>query len=127
LIPDTLAYRLYFIAVTSLPTTPANLQQAQLKSAGLPPVDIQAATKVLADFRTAYDSLSNSYNQAVQASDTTGVQPDANLFAAQRDTLVANARAALQKALSPSGMQKFDAYVQGEKTRMKTSGATTMN
>lgn len=127
MIPDTLAYRLYFLAVTSLPTAPANLQQAQLKFAGLTGDDIPSAIKVLTDFRTAYDGLSNNYNQAVQANDTTGVQPNANFFASQRDALVLNARAALQKALSPDGMQKFDAHVQGEKTRMKTSGSTAMN
>jgi hypothetical protein len=123
LIPDTLAYRLYFLAVTSLP--PA-VGQAQLHSAiprsSASATDLQAATTAIVAFRTAYDSLSNNYNQQIQA----GSNPDQNFFASQRDALVANTRAALQKTLSASGMQNFDAHVQSEKTKMKTSGAMTM-
>jgi hypothetical protein len=121
LIPDTLAYRLYFLAVTSLPPS---VGQAQLHSAipSATATDLQAATTAIVAFRTAYDSLSNNYNQQVQASSN----PDQNFFASQRDALVANTRAALQKTLSAGGMQKFDAHVQAEKKRMKTSGAMTM-
>ena len=119
LIPDALAYRLYFLAVTSLPPT---IRQDQLTyGAGVFQTNLQAATTAIVAFRTAYDSLSNSYNQQVQA----GSNPNPNFFASQRDALVANARAALQKILSPTEMQSFDAHVQGEKTKMKTSGVTT--
>lgn len=118
LIPDTLAYRLYFLAVTSLPPDIGRYAMPLATA-----TDLQAATTAIVAFRTAYDSLSNNYNQQVQA----GSNPDPNFFASQRDALVASTRAALQKTLSVDGMQKFDAHVQGEKKRMKTSGATTMN
>jgi len=117
LIPDSIAYRLYFITVASMP---ANVQRSQLTSAGLSPTEVQAASKILADFKTAWDGLRNGYNQSVAASESTGVPPNGGQFALQRDVLVANTRAALQKVLSASGMQKFDAHVQGEKARMKT-------
>jgi hypothetical protein len=52
---------------------PANVQHSQLAYAGLSPAEIQAANKILTDFKTAWESLKTGYNQSVAASETSGV------------------------------------------------------
>ena len=119
LIPDSLAYRLYFITVTSLPP---NVGMAKLRFAGLSPTDAQAAYAAATTFRTAYDSLSNGYNAQV----TAGSNPDIIAFGTQRDTLVSNMQTTFQSTLTTLGMQILAADIQNEKKHMKTSGVTTM-
>lgn len=123
MIPDSVAYRLYFITVAS--QAPA-VQRAQLAAAGLSPDEIHAASKILAEFKSRWESLTKSYNQSVDASEAIGIAPDWSGFDLKSDRLVANTRDDLRRVLSATGVQSLDAHVEREKKNMKMSGATDM-
>jgi hypothetical protein len=123
MIPDSVAYRLYFVTVASQASA---VQRAQLTTAGLSPDEIQAASKILAEFKSKWESLTKSYNQSVDASEAIGIAPDWLGFDVKSDRLVANTRDDLRRVLSATGVQSFDAHVEREKKNMKISGATNM-
>lgn len=122
LIPDSVAYRLYFAVVSESPSplpNEARRQHAHLSKAGLAEQDIQAASKVLANFKLAYAALIYTYNHSPEVLNNTnnGLQ----LFLAKRDALVQETRNALQAALSPAGMALLDDHIQREKAHMKVA------
>lgn len=124
LIPDSTAYRLYFITVAENPTPlphEAQRQHAHLSRAGLNEADIQAASKVLANFKLAYAALIDEYNNSPEVRNNTN--DGITLFLSKRDALVQETRTMLNGALTPQGMANFHANIQQEKANMKIAAS----
>jgi hypothetical protein len=117
LIPDSVAYRLFFTTVSVRPNPTPNqveLQRAQLGMVGLDSADTRTVVTALATFRREFDALVARYNKAAGSE-----EPDSMLFDLQQDRLLANTRGALKATLSTKGMSRLDAYVQAEKKHMQ--------
>ncbi len=125
LIPDVVAYRLWFVAVALLPGATAaeeRRQRAQLMTAGLKGDDVGRAASALATFKTSYGYLVGAYNDSIAEANKMGEDPpDVQAFLGQRDALVETTRDALNSALSVPGMQALRAYVQGQKANMRVA------
>ena len=124
LIPDLVAYRLFFITVSEPQQATAEQrarQRAQLLTAGLKEGDLQHASSVLATFKAEYGDLVERYNESVDVANRSGKAPDLQTFLSQQDELVQATREALAGALSPGGMTRFDAHVQSEKRNMRVA------
>jgi hypothetical protein len=123
LIPDSVAFRLYFtvVAPVSASASQTRAQAAHLSRVGLGDQDKAALLTTLATFSTQHAVLIKSYNDGVAAAQATGVSPTANYatFAAQQDALVQTTRDELGLALTPDGLARLNAHIQGEKRRMK--------
>jgi len=123
MIPDSIAYRLYF-TTASLPSNPTaeqmQLQIAQLGMIGLNASDTKAVMETLAAFRVQFDSLVADYNSSADRGEA-----NVELFTLQMELLVANTRGALKASLSAEGMALFDAYVQAEKQHMQIAFGKT--
>jgi len=121
LVPDSAAYRLYFVTV-SLSANPTDkdkkVQDAHLAKINLDPIDKQAFVTVVANFRSQYDAWTARWNAAATAQ---GDSFDPAPFLQQRDDLVQATRAAIGQSLSISGVKLLDAHIQGEKKRMKVA------
>lgn len=125
LIPDQVAYRLYFVVVSEMPnaTQQERLRQAaHLKSIGVTKdEDLQSLIQVLTDFKVRYTQLVTAYNQVAEAADRAGSSPDFGTFLRNRDDLVQSTRDRLTSTLSAEALALLDARVQSEKTHMKVS------
>lgn len=121
LIPDSAAYRLFFLAASNggQSPTPEQVERRSivLSHAGLNPDEITKAIAILANFRTSYSTLESEYNSswAVQQGSDTGW----NRFIAERDALVQSTRDQLGAALSAKAMTAFSLKVQAEKVHMR--------
>jgi hypothetical protein len=121
LIPDLVAYRLFFITValeSSATDGQKARQRAQLTTAGFGGEDIPRATSVLATFKTQYDYLVQHYNDSVDVANRSGRPPDLQKFLNEQDELVQQTRDALAGVLTAEGMTKFQGMVQHEKRKM---------
>jgi hypothetical protein len=124
LIPDLVAYRLFFLVASEPAQATAEQkarQHAQLLTAGLKGDDLQHASSVLATFKAEYSDLVTRYNQSVDAANRAGRPPDLQKFLSDQDALVQATREALAGALTPAGMAQFDAHVQHEKRNMRVA------
>jgi hypothetical protein len=122
LIPDSVAYRLYFIAVAEdpQPTAPQKTRQhAHLRAAGLSEADISSTALILANFKTQYAALIATYNESQEVQNNTNDGLAA--FLLQREQLVQATRDALTASLTPAGMTKFDARIHTEKSKMQVA------
>jgi hypothetical protein len=123
LIPDSVAYRMYFLTVGEFPNpTDARKkrQSAFLSKARLSDKDSSTVVRVLEDFRVKFASMATAYNAQVEAAVKAGTGlPDGNVFMAQRDRLVQDTRDRLKLALSVNGMANLDAHIQTEKANMR--------
>ena len=124
LVPDAVAYRLWFVAA-SLPPMPTAAQQqrqrAQLMAAGLQGDDIGQAASVLATFASSYAYLVGKYNDSVAQANEVGGTPNLQGLLSQRNALVETTRNALNSALSVQGMAALRSYVQAQKRNMKVA------
>lgn len=124
LIPDSTAYRLFFIAAGEAPN-PTEARKARqraflLTMGRLPDADNQTVVKVLETFKVRYAALIADYNDQVEsAAKTGGIPPDSDEFLKQRDRLVQNTRDQLALGLSADSMKRLDGHVQSEKRAMK--------
>ncbi len=122
LIPDPIAYRLFFLTVAE-PADTADEQRARqrayLRTAGLKEEDVQPAAAVLATFKSQYDELVGRYNESVQVANETGAEPDLATFLSQQDELVESTRKALEAAIGPEVAKRFEVHVQHEKRNMR--------
>jgi hypothetical protein len=122
LIPDSVAYRLYFLT-HSTGATPTQedqkRQHAHLAKIGLEDGDLKILIGVLADFRASYDALESQYNHSAEAAAAKGEAGDIDAFLRQRDGLVQAARDTLKIRLTADGMLLFDIFVRSEKRHMK--------
>lgn len=124
LIPDTTAYRLFFLVASDGGQSPtpdqASRRSMVLHSAHvLRPSEETAATTILVNFRSNYMALIAKYNLSVQGSNDTRTAW-AN-FVAQRNALVQSTRGQLAAALSAATMSAFNLKVQAEKVHMKAA------
>ncbi|MEJ2009358.1 MAG: hypothetical protein P8Z30_14590 [Acidobacteriota bacterium] len=124
LVPDVVAYRLWFVAI-SLPPMPTATQQrrqrAQLMAAGLQGEDIGRAASVLATFANSYAYLVGKYNDSVVQANEMGDTPNVQGLLSRRDALVETTRKALNSALSVQGMAAIKSYVRAQKRNMKVA------
>lgn len=122
LIPDSTAYRLYFVMV-SKPPSPTDeqmrRQSAQLAKVGLTESDKKTATAILAGFYSQYHALLANYNEQATAAWTKGEKIDQTAFLLQRDQLVQSTHDAMMNTLTQGGWARLDGYVQNEKRKMK--------
>jgi hypothetical protein len=122
MIPDSIAYRLYFVTVAIEPDATDEdraRQQSHLRKTGLPASDVAIIKDVLTEFRTAYDILVAQYNQSAQAAEARNEIPDIAGFFRQLDGLVLNTRDKLKLRLTPGALSQFESFVQSEKKHMK--------
>ncbi|MGH9454955.1 MAG: hypothetical protein ACRD2O_13385, partial [Terriglobia bacterium] len=98
LVPDLVAYRLFFVTVAepAQPTAEQKARQrAQLLTAGLKQDDLQHASSVLATFKAEYGDLVERYDESVDVANRSGKAPDLQRFLSQQDALVQATREAL--------------------------------
>jgi hypothetical protein len=121
LIPDLVAYRLFFITValeSSATDGQKARQRAQLMFAGLRDTDLSRAASVLSTFKVQYDYLVNQYNDSVDVANRSGRPPDLQKFLNEQDELVQQTKDALAGVLAAEGMTRFEGMVQHEKRNM---------
>ncbi len=124
LIPDSAAYRLYFLSVTVTANgTDAERarQAAVLRYSGVADQDLPPAVGTLADFRASYDQLVAQYNDSVAQADKEGRAPDLATFLSRRDALVQSLRDALKVNLSARSMARLDTHVHQQKRFMRVA------
>jgi len=122
LIPDSLAYRLYFVAVsTGQNPTDIDLQrqQAHLRKIGLEADDHKTFVSVLSDFRVKYDALVDQYNASAKAAAARNEAADITGLLKALDGLVQITRDTLKLHLTSEGMFRLHAFVMSEKKNMK--------
>lgn len=124
LIPDLVAFRLFFITV-ALPSGATDRdkarQRAQLMFAGLRDDDLSRAASVLATFKVQYDYLVQHYNDSVDVANRSGRPPDLQKFLTEQEELVQQTKDALAGMLTTKGMSNFEAHVKNEKRNMKVA------
>jgi hypothetical protein len=122
LIPDNVAYRLYFLAVAELPGAQGEAkarQQAHLTSAGIGEDEIPLAVEILGTFKTEFTSLVDAYNKTAEDAIARHVKPDYPSFKNRLDALVETTRIRLRSSLTVQTMNNLDAHIQHEKRNMK--------
>jgi|SRR6267142_2365184 len=121
LIPDSVAFRLYLVAVSTgqNPTEAEQKHQhAHLMKPGLADTDQQILVSILSDFRAKYDALVNEYNTFAKADSTT----DVHTFLKKLDDLVQSTRDTISVRLSSKGAVQLHTFVLSEKKNMKVQG-----
>lgn len=122
LIPDSTAYRLFLLTV-STPPNPTDEQKkrqaAHLAKVGLGEKDLQALLPILSNFHVTYHELINSYNKAAMAAAAQGQRSDLNAFYKQRDQLVQSTHDAIKRGVSANAWDRFDIHIKGQKKRMR--------
>ena len=124
LIPDSVAYRLYLVAVsTGQNPTAAELQgqRAHVLKIGLTDADQQIFIGIVSDFRSKYDALVSAYNDSAKAAAARNEATDVNLLLTQLDALVQSTRATVGTQLSTQGATKLNSFVLSEKKNMKVT------
>jgi hypothetical protein len=127
LIPDSIAYRLHFLTVSTGPNPSEEekkRQRAHLNKIGLQDLDREILTLILKEFRTKHDALAAQFNQAAEVTLARNQVPDTTGFLRQLDELVQLTRDTLKLRLPPQAMTQFDAFVQSEKKHMRTHGGS---
>lgn len=122
LIPDNVAYRMYFLAVAELPGAQGEAkarQQAHLIGAGIGEDEIPVAVEILGTFKTEFTSLVDAYNKTAEDAITRHVRPDYPSFKKQLDALVETTRLRLRTSLTVQATNNLDAHIQREKRNMK--------
>ena len=120
LIPDSVAYRLYLISVSTAQNPSEAEQQRQrrqLVKTGLADTDQQLLVGVLSYFRAQYDALVTEYNDSAKA----GNAPDVHSLLKGIDDLVQSTRDTISVRLSSRGAAKLHAFVVSEKKNMKVT------
>jgi len=123
-IPDSVAYRLYLVTV-STGQNPAEAEQirqrAHLVKTGLVDTDQQIFTSILSDFRTKYDALVAEYNDSAKAATARNKTTDVHTLLEKLDDLVQSTRNTISVRLSSRGAAKLHSFVVSEKKNMKVT------
>lgn len=122
LIPDVVAYRLFFVAVATPPGPTADQQRrqtAKLARIGLTQADSQILISTLTTFYTQYPDFIKRENAAADQARAAGLPIDVKASGARRDALVQSTLAGLKSALTPTGVEALEAHVQQEKAGIK--------
>ena len=119
LIPDSTAYRLFFIAVTPKDDTSEEFtkEDIHLAGIGLGFSDTVAVKNILDDFRKQYDNMVNEYNGGLRQHP--GTQADYDSFSAQVEALVTKTLKKIEATVSEDGANQFHAHIQHEKKGMQ--------
>jgi hypothetical protein len=123
-VPDHSAYRLFLLAVSKPhDATPDQLrhQEAQLRPMGLSDRDHAAVITLLATFNSRYTELIRSYNEVATRAQLRGQRTDITPMLRERDLLVRTTHDTLKSLLTADGWNRFDRYVQFEKTHMRVA------
>src|SRR5438034_1307525 len=111
LIPDSVAYRLFFVTVAE-PAERTNVQirrqRSRLAQAKLTDADYEAVVTILSKFKEAHTALQLKYSEIASHSGFI----DENTLASDRDAIVETTRRELKDRLSAGGMAILDAYIQ---------------
>lgn len=122
LIPDSLAYRLYFVAL-STPQNPTQAEQdrqhAHVMKTGLAESDQQIFVAILSDFRSKYDALTAQYNESARAASAHNGTTDVHVLLKSLDDLVQSTRDAIGVRLTSRGAARVHSFVLSEKKNMK--------
>jgi hypothetical protein len=124
LIPDSVAYRLYLVAVSTgqNPTeSDQKTQRAQLGQTGLDDIDRQVLTSILSEFRVKYDSLVAEYNDSAKKALARNEMTDVRDLLKKIDELVQSTRDNISTRLSSKGAAKLNSIIVSEKKNMKVS------
>jgi hypothetical protein len=124
LVPDSLAYRLYFVALSvgQNPTeAEQNRQRAQLMNTGLVDTDQQTFITIVSDFKAKYGALVNEYNDSAKAATARNETTDAQTLLKKLDDLVQATRDTISARLSSRGAAKLHSFVMSEKRNMKVT------
>jgi hypothetical protein len=122
LIPDSVAYRLYLVAVSTHQNAAEAeqiRQRAHLVKTGLVDTDQQVFTSILSDFRTKYDALVAEYNQSAKAALARNETADIHTLLKKLDDLIQSTRDTINVRLSARGAARLHAFVVSEKKNMK--------
>ncbi len=122
LIPDSMAYRLYLVAVSTGQNPTEAEQQRQrvhVTRTRLSDTDQQIFTTILSDFRTKYDALVAEYNDSAKAANARNQSADVHTLLTKLDDLVQSTRDTISLRLSSHGAAKLHAFVVSEKKNMK--------
>jgi len=122
LIPDSVAFRLYFIALSEKDPTlteASERQKAFFSTAGLNDADAHVAAAILRTFKQRLDAITDTYNKAVVV--TNDSTSDRALFVSKRESLVQATRNAFNVTLSANGASHLNNHVQREKGKIKAS------
>jgi hypothetical protein len=124
LIPDSVAYRLYLVAVSrgQNPTeAEQQSQRAHLMKTGLADTEQQVLISILSDFRVKYDALVSEYNDSAKAAAARNEMADVQTLLKKLDDLVQSTRDAIGVRLSSEGAAKLHSFVVSEKKNMKVT------
>jgi hypothetical protein len=125
LIPDSIAYRLYLVAV-STGANPTKAEQERqhvhLMKTGLDDIDERMLVILLADFRAKYDALVAEYNASARAAFAQNETTDVHILLNKLDALVQSTRDTISVRLSSQGAAHFHSFVLSEKKNMKVTG-----
>src|SRR5216684_2152087 len=122
LIPDSTAYRLFFVVVGlgNSPSDQDRIRQAtNIAKIRLNDADVKTLTAAVNDFKASYDAAIQTHNSTADTLQKNGQVPDVSAFLAQRDVLVEATRNKLSSSLTADGSSRLNAYIQAEKHGMK--------
>lgn len=128
-IPDSTAYRLWFLMAGVNPNVVKPEDQAkeharhegQIKKLSLSDQDSKQVAAILNDFRVQYAALIKSYNDNNAILRSQRQNPDQGAFIDMRDKLVQATRDKLAATVSFDGISRLDTHVQNEKSQMKSN------
>lgn len=127
LIPDSTAYRLFFVVAGQLPNPTDEqraIQRGHIRKVHLSASGEQQLAGVLEEFKIKYAALIERYNDTTQVILANGGTPDYKAFVVEREALVGLTRERLGGVLSDADASQFNAFIQTEKKRMKISAGS---
>ena len=122
LIPDSLAYRLYLVALSTGQNPTAaerGRQRAHLMKTGLADTDQQILINILSDFGGKYDALVAEYNDSAKAALARNEMTDVHSFLKKLNDLVQSTRDTISVRLTARGAAQIHSFVLSEKKNMK--------
>jgi hypothetical protein len=121
LIPDAIAYRLFFEAIAEPPSaTTAQLRRQRMKllQARLEEDDLNVIASVMADFHHKLEQFKADYAFAHEPGTTGQLSVDIEAWRSRRDEIVDGAHASLRQQMTPLGLKRLDDYIQTRKRQM---------
>jgi hypothetical protein len=116
LIPDAVAYRVFFRALTVNPKT--DRLHAFLGPANLSDADFALVVSTGPEFESLRSAYRQHEREAVAAAASAGTAVDWSALEAEKAGIGAKVKSLLQSRLSPGGMASLDALIQSEKRKM---------
>jgi hypothetical protein len=118
LIPDSVAYRLFFetVAERTQPTDDeVRRQRSRLTGIELTDEEYKAVVTALSEFKTADEALRFKYSDIAEHG---GIVDEATVLS-ERDAIVQGTRTHLTERISAQAVASLDARIQSEKSKMK--------